>query len=588
MASLQQIHEMVQQVAESMAGMLAVEVTIVDRKFSRVAGTGPYRKLIGKRLQQTPVFASVFQSGERVVIEDVLQADSCLLCENRTRCTELAQLCVPISTNGSVIGLVALVAFLPQQKEVLLTRRDELFEVVEGMVQLLAGKVAEQERIKELAAMKNELETIVNAVKEGIIALDSNGVIVRLNTAAKQILGFQGEEGIGLAISSLFPGLLPEGGMKQGREIANREVSSMIRNRLVHCVATVTPWFDGAEKKGAVAAIQEMTAVKKIVSKYSRTIGCDTDMILGISEAIQRAKKITAIAARSTTNVLIRGESGSGKELFARTLHCMSERMLKPFVALNCAAIPENLLESELFGYEEGAFTGARKGGKPGKFELADGGTLFLDEIGDMSLPLQAKLLRVLEEKRVERVGGTESVSADVRIVSATHKDIEAMVARNEFRQDLYYRINVFPLLIPPLRQRREDLPGLIRHFLEKHRNASGKDELDGIEDEAYRILISYDWPGNVRELENVMEYLVSVESGSMITAQNVASRISSSNVCVPEFTTIAEVERQMIKKALSTFGLSLAGKEEAAKRLGISKATLYRKLKEYEALEAE
>jgi len=331
-----------------------------------------------------------------------------------------------------------------------------------------------------------------------------------------------------------------------------------------------------------------MSEVRKFVSHLSTQIHCFTfDMILGNSPALAITKQEAAQAAAGNATVLIRGESGTGKELFARAIHCTGERGDKPFIAINCAAIPEALLESELFGYEEGAFTGARRGGKPGKFELAEGGTIFLDEIGDMSLTLQAKFLRVLQERQIDRVGGTTSLPVDVRIIAATHKDIESMVQNGAFRQDLYYRINVFPLPIPPLRQRREDLPLLIRSFFIKYCKALHK-TIDSIETEAYEYLLHYEWPGNIRELENTMEYLVNIASGDKVLARHIPQRIktglpvSPTNTLPPTVLPIAELEKTAILGAINLFGPTAEGKEKAAQALGISKATLYRKLKDY------
>lgn len=582
MSKLLQIQHAVQQVAEAIASVLGVEVTIADEALRRVAGTGRYAGELGDVPIRASVFGQVIRSGQGLVIDNPGQHSACLSCESKGECPEQAQVCCPIKVDGHTIGVIALVAFDQEQRQTLLEQQRDLFGFVDRMADLLASKAEEQERIVALKTVKNQLETVLNAVHEGIMAIDSGGWIVDINAAAQRMTGLLAIEAIGKHVNELFPSLVMEDLLGQGRELIRREMSTRIKGRRLHCVVTFTSWFNSEEVKGVVATIQEMETVKKIASQYSQSIDCTSpDNILGTSEALEYARKVTATAAQTNTAVFIRGESGTGKELFARALHCASERKFEPFVALNCAAIPEALLESELFGYDEGAFTGARKGGKPGKFELADGGTLFLDEIGDMPLPLQAKLLRVLQEKRIERVGGTNSIPVDVRIVSATHKDIEAMVKRGEFRQDLYYRINVFPLIIPPLRERREDLPGLIKHFLEKHRSAQKK-EITGIDNEAYSILLSYDWPGNVRELENVIEYLVSIETGRVISVRNVASRIGPQNECIRDILPLAEIERKLILAALARYGNGLEGKEKAAAALGISKATLYRKLREY------
>ena len=275
--------------------------------------------------------------------------------------------------------------------------------------------------------------------------------------------------------------------------------------------------------------------------------------------------------------------------MFAQAIHYASNRRHGPFIKINCASIPENLLESELFGYEEGAFTGARKGGKPGKFELANGGTIFLDEIGDMSMPMQAKLLRVLQEREVERVGGTKTSSVDVRVIAATNQDLETMMSQGTFRQDLYYRLNVIALHVPPLRERREDLPELCEALLRKV-NRTLQFDVDGVSREAMELLMQYDWPGNVRELENVLERSVNLmdEVGDILpehlppTMRRPATKPALSNQ--EETKELAgimeEAEKQAIYKALETAG---GNRSQAAKILGIHRSGFYQKLSKYQ-----
>ena len=237
------------------------------------------------------------------------------------------------------------------------------------------------------------------------------------------------------------------------------------------------------------------------------------DSIIGSSEKMEWLKAIGIKAAKGSSTVLILGESGTGKELFAHAVHTQSPRRYNPFIKVNCAAVPENLLESELFGYDDGAFTGARKGGKPGKFELANTGTIFLDEIGDMTMSMQAKLLRVLQEREIERVGATKTLKVDVRVVAATNRDLEQMIEQGEFRQDLYYRLNIISLNIPPLRERREDILPLCSNLLKKIHNRTPHD-VEGVSPEALDYLLGYEWPGNVRELENVLERAINLMDG--------------------------------------------------------------------------
>jgi len=303
------------------------------------------------------------------------------------------------------------------------------------------------------------------------------------------------------------------------------------------------------------------------------------DYIIGKSTTIAEIKRQAKQAATSSSTVLISGESGTGKEVLAQAIHNASDRFKRPFIKVNCAAIPAELAEAELFGYEGGAFTGALRHGKPGKFELADGGTIFLDEIGDMPLPLQSKLLRVIQEKEVERVGGIKTKKVDVRILAATNKNLYKLTKEGQFRNDLYYRLKVLELTVPPLREHKEDIPLLFDHFLNKFRKESGKC-IDGVTDEVTDFLTNYHWPGNIRELENIIERAVIYCNNSSIQLDDLGiySR-DQKNMYKQEYgLALYEVEKETIIKALE---ITKGNKSRAAKILGISRAALYDKLRE-------
>ena len=582
----------VQQVAEAIASVLTVEVTIADERLRRIAGTGRYEGRIGGRLVKDSAFAAVLREGRGFIIANPREHAVCNTCEGKQSCEERAEVCCPIMLDGKIIGVIALIACDEAQYQILLANPDGLFDFLQRMADLLAGKIAGRERLEQLHAIQQQLTTLFDTVQEGIIAVDRNGKIVNINAAAAKMLQVSQKPVLGKELALLLSGLPLADSLATGHDVFNREAFRLIRGQRVYYVATVKTWLGGTEVWGAVVTLREMAEVKKIVSNLSTQEHCFSfEMILGDSPALAKAKQEAAQAAAGNVTVLIQGESGTGKELFARAIHNASARRDKPIIAINCAAIPEALLESELFGYEEGAFTGARRGGKPGKFELADGGTVFLDEIGDMSLSLQAKLLRVLQERKIERVGSTETTAIDVRIIAATHKDIEAMVRQGEFRQDLYYRINVFPLQIPSLRQRRQDLPLLIERFLARYRDKMAKN-VEGIDADAYACLLEYGWPGNIRELENTIEYLVSIADGKIIEQRHIPQRIliagktaqpgSPVQAQPTRLLTIAELEKRAILSAIEQFGLTMRGKAQLTQVLGISKATLYRKLKQY------
>lgn len=309
--------------------------------------------------------------------------------------------------------------------------------------------------------------------------------------------------------------------------------------------------------------------------------------ILGGTGAMLELKKNIRKISGSMSTVLITGESGTGKEMFARAIHNEGNRQDGPFVAINCGAIPYELLESELFGYVKGAFTGASPGGRMGKFELANGGTIFLDEIGDMPLPLQVKLLRVLQEKKIVRIGANKPVDVDVRVIASTNRNLLELIEQNQFRQDLYYRLNVIPINIPPLRERIGDIEILVKFFIQKYSSILNK-KVSHIDKDLFDVFKNYTWPGNVRELENTIEFMMNMMDDerrfdSSLIPENLLSGSSESTIDYCEVRNLKELEKNEIEKAINIFGRSTKGKLYASQKLGIGIATLYRKMEEYD-----
>lgn len=306
-------------------------------------------------------------------------------------------------------------------------------------------------------------------------------------------------------------------------------------------------------------------------------------VIIGKSKKLKEVLEIVNRVAKSNATVLITGESGTGKELIANAIHYNSDRADKPYIKVNCGALPDNLIESELFGHEKGAFTGATSR-KLGRFERADGGTIFLDEVGEINLPMQVKLLRVLQEKELERVGGIETVKVDVRIVAATNRDLKKMVEEGSFREDLYYRLNVIPIELPPLRERKEDIPQLIDYFLNKYCKELGRNKMK-VSEEALKIMTNYNWKGNIRELENVIERLVILSEGNIIEKKDLPKEFNNKTnelidfVLPEEGINLEEVEKSLIKQALK---ISNYNQTKASKLLGISRHTLIYRMEKY------
>ena len=339
---------------------------------------------------------------------------------------------------------------------------------------------------------------------------------------------------------------------------------------------------------GAIAFLKDYESVRSMVNEVGGYNNFLTfDHIIGSHPSLLATKDRARRAAGSDSTILIQGESGTGKELFARGAHGHSRRSNGPFIAINCAAIPETLLESELFGYEGGAFTGARSKGKPGKLELASGGTLFLDEISDLPLNLQAKFLRVLEEKTITRLGGIRPVAVDARVIAATNRNLEEQVGKGEFREDLFYRLNVIPLKIPPLRERRSDIQVLAIHFLEEHQDANLG--VEGLSQAVLNAFTRYEWPGNVRELKNAVEYATNMADEPVIQLRHIPEKIrSGTGRSAPNRTPalglmrMEEMEELLLKLGVETFGTSDKAKREIASRLGIGRASVYRKMNKY------
>ena len=577
--------DFMQEVVLSIATQVGLEVTIVDENLVRVAGSGAYQSSVAEQLPTSCSFGDILHSRTPSFVTEPRQDAKCLWCQKRHLCQESGHLALPLIVQDRPVGVIALVAFGDQQRQELLKRQDELLRFLRHMARLVSLAWQNDISTQELRQAKDWLAGIVDAVEEGILAIDAEERIICCNHAASTILRFS-REVVGETLSSLVPQapLLDVIKTKQG--YTNREVIIGKRHSAFSVMSSAAPLFSGEALVGAVAMIRSSESVHRIAYDLSeRQPDLAIERIMGHHPSLQEAKRTALMAAAGHAAVLLLGESGTGKELFARAIHHHSPRSGGPFVAVNCAALPEDLLESELFGYEEGAFTGARRGGKPGKFELAAGGTLFLDEVSDCSLQLQAKLLRALDTGELQRVGSTRTVRSDVRVVSATNRDPEALVRHGEFREDLFYRLSVIPITIPPLRSRTGDIPLLADAFIHQHSEKMGR-QSPQVSGEFMERLSSHPWPGNVRELENVIQYALHMGSGPLLGVEHLPPRLKSSQTPAPSPLSRAlsskEWETEAIKRGLQELGHTPGAKALIAKRLGISRSTVYRRIKEY------
>ena len=433
---------------------------------------------------------------------------------------------------------------------------------------------------------REELAVILETIHEGALVINSSGVVTYCNATAEKLLKANRSEIIGIPLHELWPQTPALQAMAKGQEYTEKEEIYHSGERWMHFIVTLRLITGSGRPGGAVISFRDIAEARRLIYDLSETsLEYTFDDIIGNSYAIQRVKEMALRVADTNSTVLITGESGTGKEVFARAIHNASHRADGPFISVNCGAIPENLLDSELFGYEGGAFTGALKEGKTGKFELADKGTIFLDEIGEMPLHLQVKLLHVLQNREVERVGGSKKIPVDVRIIAASNRDLDKMMQERKFRKDLYFRLGVIPLHIPPLKERKEDIPLLAEHYL-KVLAVKLKRPHMSISAEVMERFLSYDWPGNVRELENVLEYAVNMCAGRILSISCLPPRLcmhteepSENSSCLK--TMLLNYERSVIKDHLKRFGTSSKAKNNIARALGISRATLYRKISE-------
>jgi transcriptional regulator with PAS, ATPase and Fis domain len=442
------------------------------------------------------------------------------------------------------------------------------------------------------------IEIILENAFEWLVVVDKEGHIIYINENYCKFLEVDRDKAIGTHVTNVIENTRMHKVVESGKE----EVADLQYIKGNYMIANRIPIIVDGEVIGAFGSVifrdtsewmQMSSHVKNMMSKiqsYIQDINTGVKYslndIIGESDSIRELKDKAQMIAPSDISILIRGESGTGKELFAHSIHQLSERSGQPFIKVNCAAIPEQLLESELFGYEEGAFTGAKKGGKKGKFQLAHKGTLFLDEIGDMPLNMQAKLLRVLQEGEVEAVGSSRVHQVNVRIIAATNRPLEKMMEEKRFRSDLYYRINVVPFVIPPLRERKDDIAPLAEFFLEKSMKASGK-RIHGFQQEVMDVFTSYSWPGNLRELENMINASTYLSNENQVSLSSLPEYMKAGTLYNVESKTLKEIiddtERSVLEQSLKRFQHD---RKKMAAALGISKSTMYEKLNKYNLLD--
>lgn len=581
---LMQIQPTIQRFARMLASVLQLEVEIVDENLCRVAGTGAYGKFLGRQLSgNSRLLRHVLETKTEKVVTQSRFDPLCEGCDSKENCREKAFLGTPVILQDRCVGVISLIAVTHEQQEHISDNLREFSDYVRHISTIFVSKLLEDQgpgdNISKIFA------TMIDNMEQGVLVVDDENRVQFVNQTALKTLGVVQNNIIGKPIR--FRPLTFE--------------SNFTHGHMQHIVS----WDDKSELIiGQLHNIQGrqlfLMAFHQSHTSFSVANAPDEphiEQLVGECRVMRQLKRLISRIAPSPSSVMVVGESGTGKEVVARAIHKLSGRRNKPFIAINCAAIPEQLLESELFGYVKGAFTGASANGKTGLIQAANTGTLFLDEIGDMPLMLQAKLLRAIEAREILPIGASSPIQVDIRIISATNQNLAQFIAEGKFREDLFYRLNVIPITLPPLRERQEDIELLVHYFLHLHTRRLGS-VYPGIAPDVVEILRKHRWPGNLRELSNLMEYLVNVvPSGEVIdstllppnllnngtTEQSDVTEVNEAHLALDDAggTALEEMEKQMIREALSRHN----SKKQVADELGIGIATLYRKIKKYELL---
>lgn len=554
MSSLRQHHKKLQALCDLIQFVLGVDVFFVDQRMVALAGTGPYRPNIGtKRPRDSYVDVTLHHGDGQVVIEP-RYTSQCYRCEYRQLCPYSMVMCKPIILDRRVKGLIGFLGFSEEQRRIMIEHSSLLTQLSQKL-----DYIWESEDLDVNGFLSHPgTRRFLNTFDTGIALTTPNWRLLAVNQQAEQLIA-------------------------SGRVdlTAHRDLASPIKNALV-TISHNDPNYIITDGRRPAAHIFVVSDQKKQSGLWH---GCplstpDATTIVGTSPVMIALKEQAAYVAESDSTVLLIGETGVGKELVARFIHQSGGRCMGPFETVNCAAIPDNLFESELFGYAPGAFTGADRKGRTGKFQAAHKGIIFLDEVGRLSLANQSKILRVLEERQVQRLGDNKKTDIDLRVMAATNVDLQKAVRENKFLPDLYYRLMVIPLTVPPLRERPEDVPLLIEYFILQLRGAIPNSDFQGFTKETMRYLKEYSWPGNVRELKNMVEYVMNLIRGRPVKTTDLPPGIrQAAHAARSDQETFAQTELKRISEALETFGYNTQGKRRAAKALGISLSTLYRRL---------
>lgn len=560
----------VKKYSEIVSKVIGMDVEVMDSSFTRIAGTGSLKEKVGLDMkEESHIYHQVLESKETIIILEPRKDMHCLTCEKKFLCKEELEISTPIMYQDDVIGVIGLICFEKYKKNEFIGKKDLYIQFLKQISEFISYKVYEYFHSLQLKRDNEILSNIIDRVQDIIILTNRKNQIELINKKGKSILApILKEENIYLKSSSNFLNQKEFKFSYSGKEISGiGDIFSFSLEKNKELTKTLFVFKEISEFK-----------------KYLLSFHGNSSIILLESPQMQNIYSQISKVAKNNTSILITGESGTGKEIIAKQIHDLSSYSDGPFITVNCGAIPESLMESELFGYTKGAFTGADPKGKIGFFERAHNGTIFLDEIGEMPLQIQVKMLRVLQDKKITPIGSHTEKQVNVRIIAATNRNLEQEVKKRNFREDLFYRLSVFPIDIPPLRERKKDIKILVNFFVKKYYISFQMEQKD-ISTEVYQYFLEYSWPGNIRELRNTIEYCMNIieENEKSIELKHLPPKLLNNKEKDKKIKTLAELERDAIQNLLQIYGNSSEAKKIIAKSLGIGIATLYRKIKNLE-----
>lgn len=574
MINLYDFEKDLQFVIKTIKNIFDIDSAIFDLESNLVASTDSYVKSKGKTVHAPSIQEVVLK--ETVTVNNPGHMPSCMGCRFKDNCPSTIEILKSIKSKTEPYGVLSLTSFTKEGHDKIVKNIEYYINIVQHFSELLSLIIMQKYKSNDSKVLNNSFITAADLMDDGLIVTDTNGNIETINKAAIEFFSSCGM--YTKSIQQLFPDDILNV-IFSGRIISNYKFK--INDIFIRIFSTPIKNNDIITGFAIRISYSNLNFRDGHFYKNEKFIN-SIENIKGKSNHVTEIKSKIKKIANSPSTVFITGETGTGKSMLAKVIHNESHRKNKPFVAINCASIPETLFESELFGYESGAFTGAKKEGKPGKFELANEGTLFLDEISELPLNMQSKLLYVLQESTFERVGGISPITVDVRIITASNKDLEELIKEKKFRSDLYYRINVIPMHLIPLKERSEDINILTNEYLKFYNKKLNKQIL-GFSNEVIKIFNNRDWPGNIRQLENVIEYCVNMTNNEVITEDDLPQNLKRNfNELDPKQNKLKTSEYQTIIETIDKYGWDVNGKTKAAKELGIGLRTLYRKLNDF------